>query len=293
MCLILVSCVMLALDSESLQVYTRLQQTLVYLDYITTALYTVELIAQVIAMGLLLHPGSYLRNQWNCLESAIVFVSLLSYGYPQLQYLRALRALRPLRIISRVHSAKVVMVSLWKSIATSSNVFLVSLVLMVSLSVCAVQLFQGQLQACYSVTTGKLLEHELLSCSSGGGVWVNPTNGASYDNMLQSMLAMFEMCTEERWPEAMYTAVDSTGVYGTAPVIDSHQNYGIFFICCIFIMSSFIKNLFAATIVDGYSKFYAEITGVKTNHLQSCWLDFYKLAVTLPPPLSELRRKYR
>ena len=308
-CLIITSCVILALDSVAMQPYTTLISSIYYLDFITTGLYVVEMCMRIVVMGLILHPGAYLRNSWNSLECIIIIVSLVSYAYPSIQTLKALRALRPLRFLSRVRSARVVVVSLYKSMQTMFNVFVVSLILFLMLSVVAVQLFQGRLQSCVSVSTYQTIDVAIQCCGTqdpaccvqdpalgtvcnyNDGIWTNPLGLPNYDNIGNALLAMFELTTEENWPTLMYSAVDSTS-YGEPPIMNNTQAYGIFFVCAIIINSLFIKNLFTATILDGYSKYYAEITGTGTecvNQVQSQWLDFYKLCVDHPPTDRVLR----
>ena len=67
-------------------------------------------------------------------------------------------------------------------------------------------------------------------------------------------------------PGIMYNAVDSTE-YGRPSVMDNRQTYGVFFVVVIVIGSLFMKNMFTATILEGYSKYYAEITGMGAGML--------------------------
>ncbi len=59
---------------------------------------------QMIAMGLIMHPGAYFRVPWNLLDFVIVVTSLASLAADvnivALRSLRLLRVLRPLRLIS-------------------------------------------------------------------------------------------------------------------------------------------------------------------------------------------------
>jgi hypothetical protein len=61
---------------------------------------------QVVALGLVAHPGAYLRSPWNQLDAVVVITSIISTAIPNnhvgiLKALRLLRVLRPLRMISR------------------------------------------------------------------------------------------------------------------------------------------------------------------------------------------------
>lgn len=64
------------------------------------------LLVQVLALGFVLHPGSYLRSIWNQLDFVIVTTSLASVFSNNntlsiFRTLRLTRALRPLRMVSR------------------------------------------------------------------------------------------------------------------------------------------------------------------------------------------------
>lgn len=116
------SSVILAIDSPNLgQESPGLKNVLSYADYVFVALFTLELVLKVLVMGLVSHPGSYLRNTWNQLDCFIVVVGLfgmITELRPELSvtkganvtFLRALRtfrALRPIRMASRAEGMKV------------------------------------------------------------------------------------------------------------------------------------------------------------------------------------------
>ena len=43
-------------------------------EYVFLVIFTVECFMKIIAYGLLLHPGAYLRNGWNILDFIIVII---------------------------------------------------------------------------------------------------------------------------------------------------------------------------------------------------------------------------
>lgn len=53
-------------------------QTLKIMDYIFSAIFTVELILKLIAYGFFLHKGSFCRSSFNLLDLLVVVVSLIS-----------------------------------------------------------------------------------------------------------------------------------------------------------------------------------------------------------------------
>ena len=288
--LILCSCVLLALDDPGVDSDSTEGQVLYWLDLVTTILYSIEMLCRFVVFGVWWTERACLRNKWNVMEFVIVVVSIASTIYPTVKGLKALRALRPLRILSRLDGAKLVVSSLGKAMLNIGNVLLVSFLLLLCMAIVGVALFKGRIQQCLQPPSGDPLPFDEVDCGSNGGVWTNPIWIGNYDNTLNALLVLFELCTEENWPTNMYLAVDATDP-GLAPIVNYNQWIGIYFVAAIVLGSLFIKTLFTATILDGYSLNYAEITGAGggTNPLQRQWIDFYKLSIDRPPPLSKPR----
>ena len=47
-------------------------------DYGFTAIFAVECLVKILDLGLLFHPGSYLRDVWNVMDSVVVSCALIS-----------------------------------------------------------------------------------------------------------------------------------------------------------------------------------------------------------------------
>jgi hypothetical protein len=89
------------------------------LDTFFTWIFIVECGMKIISLGLIMDPGSYLRDTWNQLDGFIVFNSILEMALSNasnLGVLRMLRVLRALRMISRNPELKQVIVALGESI---------------------------------------------------------------------------------------------------------------------------------------------------------------------------------
>jgi hypothetical protein len=77
--LIVLSSIFLALDNPLNDPESGLSETLTMLDFIMTALFTLEAIIKIIACGFLFNgKGSYMRSGWNILDFVIVVISVLS-----------------------------------------------------------------------------------------------------------------------------------------------------------------------------------------------------------------------
>ena len=85
---------------------------MIIIDYILSAIFTLEVIIKIIADGLLQTGNrSYLRSSTNCFDLLIVFITLVSYSAGSnlnaIKVLRIIKVLRPLRAISRNEGLKV------------------------------------------------------------------------------------------------------------------------------------------------------------------------------------------
>jgi voltage-dependent calcium channel N type alpha-1B len=52
-----------------------------YFDYGFTCVFTLELLFKVVDLGIILHPGSYLREFWNIMDAVVVICAAVSFGF--------------------------------------------------------------------------------------------------------------------------------------------------------------------------------------------------------------------
>lgn len=50
-------------------------------DYGFTCVFTIELLLKVVDLGVILHPGSYLREFWNLMDAVVVGCAVVSIGF--------------------------------------------------------------------------------------------------------------------------------------------------------------------------------------------------------------------
>ena len=79
--LILVSSAALAVDDPSTSPDSSLGRGLEYLDLSLTVVFFCEMCVKIISMGLVMHPGAYLRDAWNVLDGVIVVSSVLAVAF--------------------------------------------------------------------------------------------------------------------------------------------------------------------------------------------------------------------
>jgi hypothetical protein len=113
--------------------------------------------------------------------------------------------------------------------------------------------------------------------------WITPDQ--NYNNIFNSMLTFFEICSLEMWPGRMYAAIDAVGI-DHVPQLDYNIGVSLLFIIFIFLTSFFIMNLFISVIVD---KFNEEIKKRQGSHKfteeQKEWVKIQRLLVFTNPKI--------
>ena len=151
--LIIISTVFLILDTPFLNPDGDLKKFLTAMDYVMTVLFTMEMVAKMIAMGLVTHKDAYLRNNWNKLDFVVVLVSIVSltpYGaqITWFRSIRTMRTLRPLRMISRNPALKLIVDVIIESAPGIFRVTLVLALMFLIMAIFCVSFFKGKLKTC-------------------------------------------------------------------------------------------------------------------------------------------------
>lgn len=134
-----------------------------YFDYAFTCVFAIELVLKVIDLGVILHPGSYLREFWNFMDAIVVVCAAVSFAFDMMsgegggsasknlstiKSLRVLRVLRPLKTIKRVPKLKAVFDCVVNSLKNVINILIVYILFQFIFAVIAVQLFNGKFFFC-------------------------------------------------------------------------------------------------------------------------------------------------
>ncbi|GMH69806.1 hypothetical protein TrST_g4693 [Triparma strigata] len=298
--LIIMNCITLALDepgADGLGPQGTLGDALEVLGAIFTYAFIIEFVLKILAFGLILHPGSYARNNWNLLDGLIVITSIIELASASssggddgegssmgaIRALRALRALRPLRLISRLEGLQIVINTMLRAFKPCASVGAVAMVFYTVFSIVGVNFFGGKFYSCNDITRtcsqdapgmDSTLCLDADACTGNytndGGevvdrVWANPTyedtgKEYSFDNFFAAMLVLFEVASLEMWPSVMYSANDVTEV-GYAPKHNASEGNSLFFVLFISVMTFFIMELFVTVIIDNFNEIKAERDG--------------------------------
>jgi len=267
------------------------------MDSFFTYTFIVEAALKICTLGLLLHPGSYLRNSWNRLDGLIVLTSIIELGNSgsgaddsnmgSLRALRALRALRPLRLISRLEGLQVVINTMMRAMKPCASVGAVALVFYTVFAIVGTNLFGGRFYSCTDPSRtcfsgapnmDTLYGRDCLPEIDCVGTFFNDDSGAnetrkwenpyyestgttfSFDNFFVAMLTLFEVASLEMWPSVMYAANDVTKV-GFSPEFNATEGNSLFFVLFISIMTFFVMELFVTVIIDNFNEIKSERDG--------------------------------
>ncbi|XP_071948425.1 voltage-dependent calcium channel type A subunit alpha-1-like isoform X5 [Antedon mediterranea] len=237
-----------------------------YLDYLFTGIFTIELIMKIVDMGLILHPGAYIRDIWNILDATVVICALVAFGVNStsggegsgdlstIKCLRVLRVLRPLKTIKRIPKLKAVFDCVVHSVKNVVNIAIVYFLFMFIFAVIGVQLLKGRFNYCTDMSKvtepdcmGNFFRYEGDEITSvEARVWEK--RDFHYDNVIASMLTLFTVSTGEGWPDILKYSMDAT-VEGQGPSPYSRTQMAIYYVVYFIIFPFFFLNIFVALII--------------------------------------------
>ncbi|XP_033150716.1 LOW QUALITY PROTEIN: voltage-dependent calcium channel type D subunit alpha-1 [Drosophila busckii] len=236
-------------------------QTLEKVEYIFLVIFTAECVMKILAYGLVLHNGAYLRNGWNLLDFTIVVIGAISTALSYLKNdafdvkaLRAFRVLRPLRLVSGVPSLQVVLNSILKAMVPLFHIALLVIFVIIIYAIIGLELFSGKLhKTCRDEVTGEYPDN-VRACGAGYecppgtkcyGNWPGPNWGiTNFDNFGLAMLTVFQCITLEGWTDVLYSIQDAMG---------SDWQW-MYFISMVILGAFFVMNLILGVLSGEFSK---------------------------------------
>jgi len=257
--LILMSTILLTLDSPLDNPNGTRAYVLDVLDSIMTVLFIIELLIKVIVFGFACNGSlSYIRNSWNVMDGLIVLLSIFKWlpidaelGF--IKVMRMLRVIRPLRLLTKYKGMRVAVESLIKSIPGFGNVLVISALILLLFSILATTFYKGLFHTCHMANIPEDNQKNVVtmwSCMDYGGEWVQPQ--ANFDNVKSAGLTLFTAITTEGWVDVMWMAVDATEPF-TMPKTNNSVPQVIFFIIYIVAGALFILNLFVGVVINNFN----------------------------------------
>ena len=260
-----------------------LEEVFTDIDIILSLFFLSEFILKSISSGFLFDKGTYLKDTWNILDFFIIIISLVdllisSISLRYIKILRLLRALRALRFVSHNVSMKIVVVALLQSIVAILNVVLVCLIVWVMFAILGVSLFGGKFYQCSNNEI-----NEMDTCISSGYSWNQLF--PNYDTLIEAMISLFIVSSEEGWPDLMYSAIDARDI-GLSPKLNYNPPAGLFFITFIFIGTFFFMNLFIGVVFEQFNevrKHEGSFAAIILTKEQMLWVEIQQLIIKSTP----------
>ena len=253
------------------------------IDAIFNIIFLLEAIFKIIAMGVAVDEGSYLRDNWNKIDIIIVICSVFDFqnlftkylgdgasssSLKFLKVLRLLRTLRPLRFISHNLQLKLLLTSLFESILPIITALCIVIIVFYVFSIVGINIFYNSFHNCYAMKAdGSFIlatdgfEDSLVDASINNDMpsisnhCSDKYNGIMdtgpaflYSNIATSIITSYILATQEAWPEIM----DSYRIY-------SNSN-GLFFIVYNLFVSYFVLNLFTGIMFRYFNEAYKRET---------------------------------
>ena len=282
--LIFASSIALIVDDPSVKPGSTTDEVLRGLDLSFTTVFFMEMCTKIISMGLVLHPGAYLRDAWNCLDGLIVVTSVLSLvlnssSLTIVRSFRILRALRPLRMVRRLRGMQMVMATLARSLPQIGNVLIFGVFQFVVFGILGVQVFGGMFWRCTDPAVAHVDQCQGMFQGPDGNSqlrqWVNPV--LNFDHIGNSMLSLFVVTTMDKWFEIAHRGMDVTEV-NYQPVVNASPINILFFIAFVLLSSLFWVYLLVGALIDTYRRI-AAATGemVFTTPGQQKWAEALKM----------------
>uniref|UniRef100_A0A8C2D8Z5 Calcium channel, voltage-dependent, R type, alpha 1E subunit a n=1 Tax=Cyprinus carpio TaxID=7962 RepID=A0A8C2D8Z5_CYPCA len=255
---IIANCIVLALEQhlpgdDKTPMSKRLEKTEPYF----IGMFCFEAGIKIIALGFVFHKGSYLRNGWNVMDFIVVLSGILATAGAHmnisldLRTLRAVRVLRPLKLVSGIPSLQIVLKSIMKAMVPLLQIGLLLFFAILMFAIIGLEFYSGKLHKRYSERAdsseldfpcGAKPCPENYNCT---GPWQGPNDGITqFDNILFSILTVFQCITMEGWTAVLYNTNDALG---------ATWNW-LYFIPLIIIGSFFVLNLVLGVLSGEFAK---------------------------------------
>lgn len=319
---ITLSCIALVLEPPSRQ-HEPEYVSFAFLDVInliSTFIFSIETLVQVINMGLIMPRGAYLKSAWNIVDFTVLLLSYVDIvglaETKQARILRLGRALRPLRLIKRNQGMRLIvgaLVATWRSV---SMIILLAASLIVVFACIGMANFKNLFHSCNDATgpaaypfgkvecAGTYMTHVSIITWRGAindhGSHYHKAAPLKMDARDMSFLSprawMLPNQNFDTFPRAMLTLAavncfnygdvlrdaSDTTKQDQSPLRDNTAvTAAIFFVTYTISASLFVMNLFVAFIIDGFNQLRVLEQNERLN--MGIYNDFYRTMKRISP----------
>ncbi|XP_074525801.1 voltage-dependent T-type calcium channel subunit alpha-1H-like [Halichoeres trimaculatus] len=255
--IIFLSCVSIAVERPGIDPQSTERFILNISFYVISALFIVEMLLKVVALGLVFGKNSYCRSLWNIIDGLLVIlsvvqilVSLISKGKTNrlkvLKVLRLLRTLRPLRLIKRAPRLKLAVEALIASVKPIGNILFICCTFLFFYGILGVQLFKGKFHHCLGRDVRNITTKS--DCLAANYSWRGKL--FNFDNFPQALMSLFVMYSKDGWVSIMYDGLDAVGVDKQPK--RNHNEWMLFFFIPFMILSFFLLDMFIGVMVETF-----------------------------------------
>jgi hypothetical protein len=228
MACVLVSTLMVILDEPATRLKRRdtfTQFTYDAIEITLSILFVIELVIRIIADGLLLTPGAYLRNYWNQLDFCVILLNIITIFMGSEEAPRGLstaRSFRILRLIRYFDGVRDIFVALFYAFPLMLDALLFTFLVLVPFAIYGVNIFGGLMWLCNdtdALSRGECIGEFLNDVSADDAVsanilipraWQNPeVNFYSYDSFPIALQHLFSLTSTEGWVDSMFSAMST------------------------------------------------------------------------------------
>ena len=159
-------------------------------------------------------------------------------------------------MINKNPEMKLIINSIMGSLPAVSNALILASFGFFVFAVFGLNCFMGLLFTCYP--DGGLNRDQCVGSTDEGGdtflmpqAWQNRRN--NFDNIVQSLVTLYEAATTEGWVDLMYATMDIDGV-DKAPIENNQEVFAVYWVLFIFVCTFFVVQLFVGVIIDNYNR---------------------------------------
>ncbi|CAF3418144.1 unnamed protein product [Rotaria socialis] len=255
---IALNCITVAMESPTIPAASFERLFLNITNVIFTIVFTIEMMAKVIAVGFVFGPDTYLHSGWNAMDGLLVLISIVDLVA---MHQAALISSNPksegathIFIINRVRGLKLVLQTLISSLQPIGHIVVICCTFFIIFGILGVQLFKGKFYYCegpYSrnVTTRQQCE------GMPDHRWKNQQY--NFDNLGQALLCLFVLSSRDGWVQIMYNGIDAVEV-DVQPIRNYNPAKIVYFISFLLLVGFCILNMFVGVVVENFHKCRAE-----------------------------------
>ena len=117
-------------------------------------------------------------------------------------------------MISRNEGLKLAVLSLINAIPSIINALVIALLFFILFGIFGTNYFKGKFQYCINDNIQSIVNVDIIKtkwdCINNGGDWINQIT--NFDNIFNSMMALFILNSTEGWAGIMFNGIDATNI---------------------------------------------------------------------------------